>query len=464
MGGATKDSKLVWTLAVLSLIAIVSIAHMKPSLELEDAEQAYYSQWWRLGYDDQPPLYTWLQKGLNTAVGLSKFSLSLLRGLLFASIILGLYHLGKKVLGHRGRAERAVLAAALVPVFMDLAFRRLSHTLLLTLAVVLTTLVLARLIERRSALNYLLLGLCFGIGMLSKYNYILFVAALCLSALVDRQMARLLIRPKFLLSMGLGLLVFVPHLSWILSRGNLRAIKASVEGKIGQEAGGPIFAIPVESLLSLLALAWPLLLFTALLLLLKKANFSVDRELSWLYRCSLVQLALLPLFFVLTGIERIEARWLLPLLFPYLVLWSASLRSISWPLKKLGGILFLALLGFQLIRTPMERLLGIGSDIQFEYTGLSDRLRAHFPEQPWVLPDVTYGGQLRLLNQDRELFTRDDFSIPPAILPPRAGILVKAGDLPPGLEKPVDSLMGYGPEKDDLYFFESRGTWRYLPE
>src|SRR5690606_4962292 len=214
MGGATKDSKLVWTLAVLSLIAIVSIAHMKPSLELEDAEQAYYSQWWRLGYDDQPPLYAWLQKRLNTAVGLSKFSLSLLRGLLFASIILGLYHLGKKVLGHRGRAERAVLAAALVPVFMDLAFRRLSHTLLLTLAVVLTTLALARLIERRSALNYLLLGLCFGIGMLSKYNYILFVAALCLSALVDRQMARLLIRPKFLLSMGLGLLVFVPHLSW----------------------------------------------------------------------------------------------------------------------------------------------------------------------------------------------------------------------------------------------------------
>lgn len=464
MDGAGKDSRLVWTLALLSLLAIVSIAHMKPSLELEDAEQAYYSQWWRLGYDDQPPLYTWSQKALNHIFGLSKFSLSLLRGLLFASILLGLHQLGKWILQDLGRAERAVLASVLLPVFIDLAFRRLSHTLLLTLAVILTTLAVARLIERKSVQNYLFLGFCLGIGMLSKYNYLLFVAALGLTALFNPDVGKLLLNPRSLLSMALGLLLFAPHLSWILSNGNLQAIGQSVGEKIGQGTGIPVIGTLWDTLLALLALTGPLLLVTALLLLLKKATLSIHRKFSWLYQLLLVQLALLPLFFMLTGVERIETRWLLPLLFPHLLLWAASVDPGPVPLKKFGSILFLALLGFQLVRSPMERLLGITSDIQFDPTGLSEELKAHFPDGPWVLPHVTYGGQMRLLNQDRCLLTLDDFSIPAALIPARAGVVLMSGDNPHGIQKPLDSLMDYGPQGDDLYFFKSGEVWRYFPK
>src|SRR5690554_389961 len=124
MAGRKREGAMVWVLALLSLIAILAIAHMKQSLELEDAEQAYYSQWWRLGYDDQPPLYTWLQIPLNTLFGLSKCSLTLLRGILFASTFWALYALAKKLLMDPLKAQWVVLSSVLLPVFVDFAFRR----------------------------------------------------------------------------------------------------------------------------------------------------------------------------------------------------------------------------------------------------------------------------------------------------------------------------------------------------
>ncbi|KKO00381.1 hypothetical protein LCGC14_0127990 [marine sediment metagenome] len=42
----------ITVLAIFSFLAITCITFFKSALELEDAEQAYYSQWLRWGYDD----------------------------------------------------------------------------------------------------------------------------------------------------------------------------------------------------------------------------------------------------------------------------------------------------------------------------------------------------------------------------------------------------------------------------
>lgn len=130
-----KKIPLAWLLASVSFVSIIIISYLKTSLELEDAEQAYYSQWWRLGYDDQPPLYTWIQKAINSVFGVTKFSFSFLRGILFGAVILSFYKLAKKILNDKVKAEVVVLSSVLVPVFIDFAFRRLSHTILLCLMV-----------------------------------------------------------------------------------------------------------------------------------------------------------------------------------------------------------------------------------------------------------------------------------------------------------------------------------------
>src|SRR5690606_36430433 len=131
-------SKRIITLAVFSFLAIVVIAYMKNAMELEDAEQAYYSQWWRLGYDDQPPLYTWLQILINSIFGVSKFSFSVLRALIFSGTLLLLYRFAKNFMQDGSKALLVIYGLVFVPVFIDFTFRRLSHTSLLCLVVVVT--------------------------------------------------------------------------------------------------------------------------------------------------------------------------------------------------------------------------------------------------------------------------------------------------------------------------------------
>ena len=63
-------------LALVSFIVIIAISLMKSAMELEDAEQAYFSQWFRFVYDDQPPLYTWLQYGINSVFTCIQYSIS----------------------------------------------------------------------------------------------------------------------------------------------------------------------------------------------------------------------------------------------------------------------------------------------------------------------------------------------------------------------------------------------------
>lgn len=458
-----RERAMAWVLASLSLIAILGIAHMKPSLELEDAEQAYYSQWWRLGYDDQPPLYTWLQIVLNAPFGLSKFSLALLRGILFSSVLLALYQLGKKLMKDPERAQWVVLSSALLPVFADFAFRRLSHTLLLCLVVLLTTFVLARLVERKSPGNYLGLGLCLGIGMLTKYNFALFVFALALSGLVSKEMGRVVFNPKILLALATGLLLFTPHALWLLSQGNLDTIGQQLTLKMGGERTGiPILGPLWKSFLALVQMAWPMILVSAVLLV-KKLYPRKHGERSWFFYLFLCQLGVLLLFFVTANVKQVESRWLLPLLLPYLVLWTASFGPLLPKLKRWGLVLFIGILAFQVLRSPVEQILGVPSDNQFDYAPLSERLKDQFPSETWVVPNVTYGGQLRLLNRERSLLSLDDFSIPKALEPSKEAMVLTSSKQPIGFPRPLDSLLGYGPERDDLYIYRLRDIGSLFP-
>ena len=140
-------------LALVSFIVIIAISLMKSAMELEDAEQAYFSQWFRFVYDDQPPLYTWLQYGINSVFGISVVSFSLLRAIIFTSIIVVLYKFSETYLNEVTKANLVIFLLAIIPVFIDFTFRRLSHTSLLCLAVVLTYMLLQNLIAKSSQLQ-----------------------------------------------------------------------------------------------------------------------------------------------------------------------------------------------------------------------------------------------------------------------------------------------------------------------
>lgn len=437
---------------------MVAISYFKGSLELEDAEQAYYSQWWRLGYDDQPPLYTWLQKLFNSVFGVTKFSFSFLRGLLFGSVLIVLFRFGKVMLQDSRRALLVVLATVLIPVFIDFAFRRLSHTLLLCLAILISFLMLARLIEKKSLGNYILLGLCFGLGMLSKYNYALFLGAFFIAPFFDSRLKGIVWNLKILLSLLVAFLLFSPHLYWLLREGYLLKLQESLTFKTGSSDSGILILGPIFQMLkSFFELAFPLLVVFGGMLLLKRGDWSATKTVSWLVVLGITQLAVLFVFFILMDANEVHARWLLPLLLPFLVL-LIDKTDFKVSLQKWGTITFLTVLVFQVVRTPMEQLLGIGSDIHYKYNKLAEKLSEDYENTTWVLPNVTYGGQIRWYRPDHEIFTLDDFSIPKEQRKHGEFMLVTTKKNHMDQRFLVDSLLQYGPDLDDLYFYSNYGT------
>ncbi len=450
-----KGLRFVGFLALLSFLAIITISQTKTSLELEDAEQSYYTQSWRLGYDDQPPLYTWLQKPINDFLGLSKFSLSFLRGVLYASTLVVLFLLGKKILKNKQKAELVVLSTALIPVFADFAFRRLSHTLLLCFAIVLSCLALAYLMDKKSIRNYVFLGICFGIGMLSKYNYVLFAAAVSIMVVFNKNLRNIVLDLKFIVSVTIGLLLFLPHLYWIFSGDHIYQIQESVAFKMEDKASGIIVLTPIlNTFLAFVQSTSLLILATLLLLWLKKVKWRVHKDSKWFLQLFVVQMLTMTIFFVAADVKNVEARWLLPLLLPYLVLWIDSIPEKYGKFKRWGGFVFIFFVIIQVVRTPTEKMLGIKSDNQFDYTPLSNKLREQYPNDVWILPNVTYGGQLRLLNQKKTMLTLDDFSIPESLMVPEHGVVLATSKDLFASKEPLDSLVQYGPDKDDIFFYK----------
>src|SRR5262245_66277488 len=74
---------------------------LSPSLIPDEADLALFSQSLAWGYSEQPPLYSWLVWGAVRLLGLSVFSLTLVRMLVLASVPLALYAAARAVLRDR---------------------------------------------------------------------------------------------------------------------------------------------------------------------------------------------------------------------------------------------------------------------------------------------------------------------------------------------------------------------------
>jgi len=112
--------------------------------------------------------------------------------------------------------------------------------------------------------------------------------------------------------------------------------------------------------------------------------------------------------------------------------------------------LFITIIVFQTLRTPVEKMLDIPSSVHFSFAPLSDRLNKNFKDQLWLLPDVTYGGNIRILNPNKEIFASDDFSVPKSKLGGETGIEVVVGTDSTKGRLLLEQLFDFGKEKDTL--------------
>ncbi|MDQ0319643.1 4-amino-4-deoxy-L-arabinose transferase-like glycosyltransferase [Pararhizobium capsulatum DSM 1112] len=302
---------------LLNVIVRLFLPH---SLELDEAEQVFLSQWLALGYGPQPPFYNWLQQGIFSIFGTSVATLSIVKNLV---LFLSYFFYGLtafKLLSDKRLAVIAALGLLTIPQISFEAQRDLAHTVAVIFSSSLFFYMLVSTIQRPTAAFYALTGLAIGIGAISKYNFVLVPAAALLAMLCDPDLRRFVFDRRLVLTIIVAAIVILPHGFWILD--NLRSATESTLGKMTESDNDSDLLEALDGGLSLLLAVLGFSALTALIFLglFGKAMLSAFKAGNiWtrlIERTILFCLAAVILMIVFGGAEHIKDRWLAPMLLP----------------------------------------------------------------------------------------------------------------------------------------------------
>ncbi len=447
--------KNVLYVALFAFVAIVFISFLKVAPEWEDAEQAYYSQWFRLGYNDQPPLYTWIQILVNKIIGVNRVSFAGVRALWFTGTLLMMYRLAKDLYKEERLAEITLWLLVLIPVFIDFTFRRLSHTSFMCFLSVSLYFVFSRLLVNKSWKNYLMFGAIIAGGLLAKYNFLMLLPTFILIPFFDKEAKKVFLDKKIWISLIACLLLISPHVYWLFAHLEYQDMfHQSMERKSKANLDGGIWIItPILAFVkSFLNLILPFLIIMVVMFFTKQVKLT-KTKINWLVKMLIIQTALVLLIFTIVNSGRISERWLLPLYLPFSILLLKVFvpkNKTSW--QRWGMRLFVFVILVQVLRTPFESLLGIDSVVHHSFTPVIDKLERNHPEKAWQLPDIVYAGSISYKKPGKTIFCADDFTLPKNALDSLNTVFVTKQKVE-GLEL-IDSIMEFGYAKDNLYFYE----------
>ena len=221
------------------LLCITLRLSVSNSLEIDEAEQAFLSQFLLLGYGPQPPFYNWLQYGLAQAIGTSLATMTILKnGLLFLCCLF--YGLAARhVLEDRRLSATAMLGVLTLPPVFLLAQRDLSHTVAALFAVSLFLYGFLKTLTRPSLFSYLVTGMAVGIGLIAKYNFVLLPLAAILSVLPETKLRARILDWRILAAVAVACQITLPHGFWILQNLDF-ASSGTLNEMREREAEGPL--------------------------------------------------------------------------------------------------------------------------------------------------------------------------------------------------------------------------------
>ena len=305
---------LVWLLALAAAHVLVRVA-VSPALKWDEAEQVLWSQQLALGYGAQPPLYTWLQWGVNQLFGPSVLALSLLKHSLLALSYALMWLAARELLGLRG-AFWVAGSLMLLPPLGWYSIRDQTHTVLVSAMTCGAWWLLLRIVRHPKPADFAWLGLVCALGMLAKYSFALVAGAMLVAALSVPQARRALLSRGWWWALVVGVLVVLPHGLWLLTHlgeattGTLSKMRIEPDGQLG------------KGLLNLLdALAGTLALWALIALWAFRSAWwrrPLKPAAPWaqqVFRRYLVLVLLALLGMVLfAGVTSFKGRWVVPLL------------------------------------------------------------------------------------------------------------------------------------------------------
>jgi 4-amino-4-deoxy-L-arabinose transferase-like glycosyltransferase len=409
--GSRSVRRLFLALGIYFLLQIVIRVAVSPALELDEAEQLILTQYLDLGYGAQPPLYSWLLSALFSLFGIGIFSLALMKNLLLYCTYALTYRAARS-LGHGVEASVvATLSLLFIPQIAWESQRDLTHSVLATTLTAATILCWLRLKRDQSAAGYVLAGLCWGAGLLGKYNFGIFLVSLLAASWSIPEYRLLVLNSRMFYAIGTMLAVVTPHVVWAL---NHLPVLLSSSGKFKQATQGSYASALLSGtgslLLATLAFVAPLLLISAAVCYLNRQQTgegfraTLVRQLNsnLLLRCILFAQVICLLMVLLFRVTSFKDRWMQPILFflpvallPFLepVLTDRCARQFRYLAGAVAGLVLAGLA----CRPLVASYTGEITRFNFPYPELAAQLGTEMESAELVLAQSTLlGGSLRL--------------------------------------------------------------------
>ncbi|WP_457582688.1 ArnT family glycosyltransferase [Ensifer canadensis] len=413
-----RPNLVIALLAGYFLLCISLRLAVSNSLEIDEAEQAFVSQFLQLGYGAQPPFYNWLQYGLASVFGPSLATMTVLKNLLLFLCCLFYGFAAREVLAEKRLALIAMLGVLTLPPIFLLAQRDLSHTVAALFAVSLFLYGFLRTLARPSLAAYVLTGLAVGIGFISKYNFALVPAAAVLAILPEPKLRERLFDWRVLVALVVAALIVLPHGWWVLenlsSASNntfLEMREAHTEGRLAQAFHGVVSLIAATIRGSIVPLIVFGLLFRKSIPAIWSAQSQWTRVVGRMLAICLVSVLLIVLG---VGATHIREKWLvlflilLPLYFCLKVEAAGvdatfQLRPFLW----LVAFIVLTTLMVVSARAIVRPLFGKYSRLSIPYATLAEAVVKLGGREPALIlaKDKLIGGNLRTHFHDAPALT-----------------------------------------------------------
>ncbi|MBL0372575.1 glycosyltransferase family 39 protein [Rhizobium sp. KVB221] len=306
-------------LAVYFLANIAVRLSLPATLELDEAEQIFYSQWLTLGYGPQPPLYNWLQTAVFAVTGRSIFGLSLLKNALLFSCYFFYWLAACQVLRDSRLRIVAVLGLLALPQVSFMAQQDLAHTVALLSATALFLYAFYRIVAAPDTTAYLLAGVAVGAGFLAKYNFPLLPIAALLAVLPEKNLRDRIFNWRLVMAMALAFAIVLPHALWLLQ--NFDHATSATLGKMTEN--GDVSVGPISAVRGIGSMAVAIAAFSAVIVLIfvavyRRSAWTVLKAQSVPIRITERMIALLAValiaIVVATGTVHVRERWLDPFL------------------------------------------------------------------------------------------------------------------------------------------------------
>ena len=178
-------------------------------------DEAYYFGWSQIldwGYYSKPPMVAWLIRVTTDLFGSSEWVIKLASPFLYSITALILFSIGQRLHSTRAGIYAGLLFLTMPLVSFNSLFITTDAPLLFFWTLALLLFLKAQ--QSNQWVVWIAAGIVGGLGLLSKYTFILFPAGFLVYAAISKEGRELLTNPRFWVACGIAILLLLPNLWW----------------------------------------------------------------------------------------------------------------------------------------------------------------------------------------------------------------------------------------------------------